>query len=357
MSNVLPVLVILGFGLGVSLLIRRGVLSQRRANLAALAHAGTASESAIAMRVLRTMRNRNLAVMAAVIFGAILALFANQAFPTAHGLALVLMPVSTWILVLVVLLLWPIPHEFKAGEESVGSAVSAELIPRSNRMFGPVWAVLAPAVLISTSVLGLLIAGFMSSADENGQFRMLPYHAQRGAQIGADQQIIKSLTAEGLTGPFPGWYYGAPLIALLLLSALLTLWALNGNVRRPSLRSVALQDFDKAVRTHYGHFLSTGFTAMLCFQLIPPLIMAAGAIYNAGQNAVYMVGATMEDANVAQLSTEWSHLVIALALAALALLLLILSVILLGQLVGWIGVSVKAAEIKTSQAGVLHDHP
>lgn len=351
MSNLLPILVIIGFGLVLSLLIRRGVFSQKRADLVALAHQGTAEESDIAAQILRTMRSRNLAAMGMAILGGTLALLLNQAFPKANGIHLVLIPVSAWVLVVLLFIFWPIPHDLHAAHENNDSRVSADLTPRSTRMFGPVWAVLAPAALLTASLVGLVIAGLASSPDERGRYRELPFHALGGAQVDANMMVTESLAIEGTTGPFPGWYYGVPLMALLVLGALLALWALNINARRPSIRSVALQEFDHAVRTHNGYILSTGFTAALCFQLLPPVLMAAGAIYNSGYNAIYLVGETYAGDNLPQMATDPWHLALALCLAGLCLLLLIVGVLLLGQLAGWIGASVKAAETKAQKKG------
>ena len=79
--------------------------------------------------------------------------------------------------------------------------------------------------------------------------------------------------------------------------------------------------------------------------------MAAGAIYNSGYNAVYVVGETYAGENAPQMATDPWHLALALCLAALGILALIIGVLLLGQLVGWIGASVKAAETKVRQEG------
>ncbi|HAY42793.1 MAG TPA: hypothetical protein DCY59_04250 [Micrococcaceae bacterium] len=351
MSNLLPILVIIGFGLVLSLLIRRGVFAQKRADLVALARQGTAEESDIAAQILRTMRSRNLAAMGMAILGGALALFLNQAFPKANGIHLVLLPVGAWVLVVLLLIFWPIPHDLRVANENNDSRVSADLTPRSTRMFGPVWAVLAPTALLVASLAGLVISGIASSPDERGRYRELPFQALSGAQVDANMTVTESLAIEGTTGPFPGWYYGVPLMTLLVIGALLTLWALNINVRRPSLRSASLQEFDRAVRTHNGYILSTGFTAALCFQLLPPVLMAAGAIYNSGYNAVYVVGETYAGENAPQMATDPWHLALALCLAALGILALIIGVLLLGQLAGWIGASVKAAETKVRQEG------
>jgi hypothetical protein len=118
MSNLVPILAIFGFGLVLSLLIRRGVFAQKRADLVALAHRGTREETEIASKILRTMRSRNLAAMGMAILGGALALFLNQTFPKANGIHLVLLPVSAWVLVVLLLICWPIPHDLLAANEN-----------------------------------------------------------------------------------------------------------------------------------------------------------------------------------------------------------------------------------------------
>ena len=208
------------------------------------------------------MRSRNLAAMGMAILGGALALFLNQAFPKANGIHLVLLPVGAWVLVVLLLIFWPIPHDLRVANENNDSRVSADLTPRSTRMFGPVWAVLAPTALLVASLAGLVISGISSSPDERGRYRELPFQALSGAQVDANMTVTESLAIEGTTGPFPGWYYGVPLMTLLVIGALLTLWALNINVRRLSSQRL-LQEckFDRAAhaqRLHPKHRLYCG---------------------------------------------------------------------------------------------------
>lgn len=349
MSNLLPILVLIACGIALTLLLRRGVLTQRRGNLIELAHQGTVQESGIASEVLRKMRSRNLSALAVALAGGVLALYLNDAFPQASGLPLVVVPAGAWVLVALVFVCWPIPYEFQRAHEAPGSRISADLTPRSTRMFGPVWGIVVPGVLLAATILGLIIAGLASSPDERGLFRMLPYSSSSGAQLDENLTVTAATLGEGSTGPFPGWYYGVPLLFLLILGAVLTLWALNINVRRPALRSPALREFDNTVRMHNGYLLSTGFTSVLCFQLLPPIMMASLAIYNAGYKTIFTVGENYADGNFPEAVTDPWNAALSFTMGALGVLLLLAGVVLLGQLAGWIGASVKAADAKVEK--------
>ncbi|PQZ98168.1 hypothetical protein CQ017_11150 [Arthrobacter sp. MYb224] len=344
MSNVLPFLVLIGFGLALTLLIRRGVLSQRRADLVNLAHRGAAAEAGIAGKVLRAVRARNMAALIVALLAGTWAIYLNQAFPKANGLQLVAAPAGIWILVAIVFIIFPIPHDFASAEEGNGARVSADLTPRSTGMFGPAWGIIVPGVMLGATLIGLLVAGLASSTDERGRYRMLPYASANGASLDENMMVTEVSLGDGATGPFPGWYYGIPLLVFLVLGALLTLWALNRNARRPSLRSPALQGFDNAVRTHNAYVLSTGFSAMLCFQLLPLLAMAASAIYNAGYTLNFVVGETYTRGALPEGSTDLWNAALALSLAGLGLLVLVVGAILLGQLAGWIATIFKATD-------------
>ncbi|WP_404289801.1 hypothetical protein [Glutamicibacter arilaitensis] len=346
MSNLLPILALLGFGFALTLLIRRGVLSQRRADLVQLAHRGTVAEAGIAAKVLRTVRVRNLAALTVAVLAGTSAIYLYQAFPRANGLQLVAAPIGVWILVVIVFVLCPIPYDLTSAEEAEGARVSADLTPRSTGMFGPAWGIIVPGVMLAATIIGLLAAGIASSPDEQGRYRMLHFVSASGARLDENMKVTQALSGEGLTGPFPGWYYGIPLLVLLVLAAFLTLWALNINARRPSLRSTSLQGFDNAVRTHNAYVLSTGFSAMLCVQLLPLLVMAATAIYNAGYTEIFVVGEIYANGALPETSTDPWHAALALTLAGLGLLLLVVGVMLLGQLAGWIAPTFRAMDEK-----------
>lgn len=341
MQNLLSMLLLFGFCIAVLMLVRRRVLSQRRDNLAALAVGASAADAVIGMKVLRTLRSRNLAVLAAAAIGAAGAIFFTQGFPRLYGLPLVAAPAIMAVLAAAVYAFWRIPHEFPAADPSPSGRISADLTPRSTGMFGPAWGIALPGVLLIGTIGGLIVAGMFSSPDEKGLYRDLPYVSTNGAQLDENSVVTQIHMSEGASGPFPGWYYGVPVMALLVLAGILTLWALNVNARRPRLRSSGLQGFDNAVRTHNGYVLSTGLSALLCFQTLPLVLLAASSIVNSGYRTTYAIGQVYDDTAVPDSVLDPAHAALAMSLAGVGLLLGVTGIVLLANLVGWIGATMK----------------
>lgn len=333
MSNLLPIIVIVGIGIVLVALTRRGVLSQRRAPLTLQSREASGPDRELVLRILRAIRTRNLTAVGAAVLGVVLAVVVHQGFTKAAGLPLVLAPGAAGVLSTLVFLWWPLPHEARSTSLLKHDQICADLTPRTKGMFGPGWGVALPSVLSAITVVGLLLGGIFSSPDERGLYRQLHYVTHSGASIDANSVVTGNLVGYGSSGPFPGWYYGIPVGAVVVLGYMLTMWALNSNVRRPSLRSLELREFDKAVRTHNGYVLSTGFSALLCFQLVPLLAMAAISTYGASYNAIYEVGQRF-DAGADIFRDPWLA-TLGWTMGGLCMLLLIIGVLLLGYLVGW----------------------
>lgn len=337
MLNLLPSVLLLGLCLAVLVVVRRGVLSRHRSDLAVAAARGTMADAAVARKLLRALRARNLAAIGVAGLGAASAILVHSTFPRAHGLSLVAAPAAMAMLVAALYALWPLPSEFKGPNQPVPEPISANLTPRSTGMFGPAWAVAVPGVLSGVLVAGLVVAGLFSGPDETGQYRNLPHVSWGGAVLDENMVVTRLELTEGATGPFPGWYYGIPVIALLVLAGVFMLWALNSNARRATLRSPGLKDLDLAVRNHLGYIISTGISMLLCFQAVPLLAMASASIYNAGAGSSYEVGMVVGDGPGPALDVDPAHAAFSLALAITALLMAIAGVVLLVKLTGWVG--------------------
>lgn len=340
MVNLFALLLLLGFTVGIILLMRKSVLTQRRADLAALARLGTATERANAVAVLRGLRARNITVLAVLVAGAVIAVVLHQRFPSAAGLPLAVAPAGIWVLAVLVFAGRPLPHEFSGAAAQSPQRVSADSTPRSSAMFGPAWGIALPAILLAGTVLGLVVAGILSGPDENGRFRNLHY-VSAAVELDSNMVVTRVLPGAGAAGPFPGWYYGIPLLVLLLLGAGLSLWALNSNARRPRMRGENLRGFDNAVRTHVGYLISSGFSAMLCFQAAPLALAAAAAFRSSGANPGYVIGQVYDDAAIGRVTMDPVMGALSIFLAALALILLVVGAILLLRLLGWLGAALR----------------
>lgn len=341
MLNLLSMVLLLGFCIAVLMLVRRRVLSQRRDDLVVLATSSSDADAEIARKVLWTLRSRNLLALAAAVVGAAGVVFFTEAFPRTNGLLMVAAPAVMAVLAASIYAFWSIPYEFPSSGPSPTERISADLMPRSTGMFGPGWGIVVPGLLLVGLLAGLLVTGLLSGPDERGLYRNLPYVSLNGAQLDENLVVTQIEMTESSTGPFPGWYYGLPVMALLVLAGILTLWALNVNARRPRLRSTGLQGFDHAVRKHNGYVLSTGLSAMLCFQAIPVLLLTASAIYNAGTSTAYEIGQVYNVDTAPNPVLDPMHATVAMTLTIVALLLAITGVVLLANLVGWIGTTIK----------------
>lgn len=352
MINGFALLILIGFGVGTVMLVRRSIFTQHRSDLLLLAAAGNDSERANARKVLRSLRARTLTAVAAMALGGAVALVLHDALPAAAGLPLAVAPAGMWVLAALVFAGWRLPHEFTDSSSETLLPFSAELTPRSTGTFGPAWGIVMPAVLLTGSVLGLVVAGLMSGTDERGRFRNLPYLSAGGAELDKNMVVTQIQQGTGSVGPFPGWYYGLPVLALLLLGAGLSLWALNTNARRPRIRGLRIRAFDDAVRTNVGYVISTGFSAMLCFQIAPLMLFAASALRGSGMKPGYVVGQILQEGAIPQMTLDPMLGALALAMAVVALLLLVIGTVLLVRLLGWMGATLRPLQLPATDTAI-----
>lgn len=341
--------VLIGFVVGLFMLVRRGVLTQRRVDLVSLTRTGSATEQDNADEVLRSLRARNLAAVAAVVAGGIAAVALQHKFPDAAGLALALAPAGIWVLAASIFAFWRLPHEFTALPTDSLEQPTAELVPRTVSRFGPVWGIMLPAALLATTVLGLVAAGLASGTDAQGRYRNLPYASSGGAELDNTMVVTGLQLGDGTVGPFPGWYYGMPVMALLLVGTVLGLRALSSNARRPRLRGVDLHGFDDAVRTNVGYVISTGFSAMLCFQAAPMMLIAASAISSSGTHPLYTVGEAIDETVVPSLGIDPVAGALSMGISVAAVLLLVIGTTLLVRLPGWMGSALKPLRLPATE--------
>ncbi|MDO5743229.1 MAG: hypothetical protein Q4P23_02085 [Micrococcaceae bacterium] len=350
MVNAAVLVVLIGFVVALVTLVRRGVLTQRRVDLVSFARAGGATEQDNAYEVLRSLRARNLAAVAAVVTGGCAAVALQSKFPDTAGLALALAPAGIWVLAASIFAFWRLPHEFTVSSTDSFEQSTAELVPRTVSRFGPAWGIMLPAALLATTLLGLVAAGLASGADAQGRYRNLPYVSSGGAELDSTMVVTGLQLGEGSVGPFPGWYYGMPVMALLLVGTVLGLLALSSNARRPRLRGVDLHGFDDAVRTNVGYVISTGFSAMLCFQAAPMMLIAASAINSSGTHPVYTIGEAIDETVVPSLGIDPVAGALSMGISVAAILLLIIGTTLLVRLPGWMGSALKPLRLPAAES-------
>lgn len=345
MSNLILIVALLGFAVVLLVLLRIGLLPHRRISVIDAMPVKEADRG-LAERILRALRARNLSALILGVIGVVAAVLIHQAFITSGGLGLVAAPAGIWVLVVLVLLCWPIPFEASERQRGEKGPASASLVPRTTRMFGPAWGLVVPIVLFSVALVGILGAGVLSSVDDRGRYRQIDYQTVTSSVVDGNMIVTDNLVGQASAGPFPGWYYTVPVVVLLVAGLGLTLFALFGNARRPSLRNPGLAEFDHVVRTHNGYVLSSGFSAFLCLQMVPLLSMAATVVYTMASNHIYTVGQKMDDGSTGGVVYDPWQVAFAWSLGGLAVLLLIVGILLLGYLVAWVAVAYGAGSKK-----------
>ncbi|PQZ92998.1 hypothetical protein CQ018_11110 [Arthrobacter sp. MYb227] len=350
MINLLPSLLVIGLCIGILLIVRRGVIAQRREDLAIAAHRGNAADVVVAGKLMRVMRARHLLAIGVALLGAFGMFMLQGFFPKSFGIFLLGSPLVAATLAMGIYAFWKLPTNLKADARSADKRISAGLIPRSTGMFGPAWGILVPGLFAGSLLLGLLIAGFFSGPDERGLFRNLPLTSFSGATLDENMVVTEISATTGSTGPFPGWYYGVPIMGLLVIVGILTLWALHTNTRRPSLHSAGLQEFDTAARNHEGYVISTGVSMLLCFQSVLLLFMAAMSLYSGAVSAAYEIGMTVEPGIPVPSAVDTGLAALSATLGIIALLLIFTGVALLVKLFGWVGSTFGSLEQKSNES-------
>ena len=152
----------------------------------------------------------------------------NQADPESYGLPLLLAPGAAASLGLLVFAVFP-PARL---EGQTGRRV-ASLTPRYPWSLGPRWSYLLPLGSAIAVIVFAILAGLASSPSDDGHYRSISF----------DFGDYSSSA-----GPYPGWYYGVPLIAMtvaLLATTVLALWRISA-APRPAV--AALRAPDSALR-------------------------------------------------------------------------------------------------------------
>ena len=350
MLNLLPSVLVIGLCIGILFIVRRGVLAQRREDFSVAAQQGNAADVVVARKLMHVMRNRHLLAIGMALLGVIGMFVLQETYPKSFGLFLLGSPLVAATLAMGIYAFWKLPTDLNADAGSTDEPISAGLVPRSTGMFGPAWGILVPGLIAGSMLLGLLIAGFFSGPDEQGLFRNIPHTSFSGATLDENMVVTQVDVTTGSAGPFPGWYYGVPLIGLLVVVGILTLWALNTNARRPSLRSAGLQRFDTAVRNHEGYVISTRVSMLLCFQAVLLLFMAATSIFSAAKSAAFEIGMTVEPGISVPLAVDTGLAALSATLGIFALLLILTGVALLVKLFGWVGSTFGSLERKHNES-------
>lgn len=143
---------------------------------------------------------------------------------------------------------------------------SAELVPREAWSFGRQWAFVVPLVEAGVLVLGLVAAGAASSVDERGLHRVYATTGVAGWGIEGGR-VVDVQAGVHQAGPFPGWYYGVPLILATLLLVGAVYWSLRRVALAPRPAGAELFGIDTELRTLRTRFVMAASSAALGIQV------------------------------------------------------------------------------------------
>lgn len=227
--------------------------------------AGAPSAVRLEMRLInRSTRHRNVIAlgMAAVVIAAGFAI--DAAYPRLYGLPAMLAPGVAAIVAVLIVALIPVTRP----TNSVGVR-AADLTPRRPWSYGPRWAFTLPLFGATAVVAFAVLTGVTSSVSEDGNWRSL------------------SLRAGFSAGPYPGWFYGVPLIAMTVVLAGATLFALGRTASAPRPSDPALLRTDLVSRAQTTRVI---------------MKVSAGALFGYFGGVVFIAGSATRNA-----ATVWDQ--------------------------------------------------
>ena len=127
-----------------------------------------------------------------------------------------------------------------AAWSRAGGVRTADLTPRTGGSFGPRWGFALPLASAGILVAVLVVMGFTSSPDGAGLYRAFTIELPDGSSSGS---------------PYPGWFYGVPLMIATLALALVVLLVLRMVASAPRPATAELYSVDDALRRSVTAFI------------------------------------------------------------------------------------------------------
>ncbi len=146
-----------------------------------------------------------------------------------------------------------------------GPAV-ADLLPRHTTSFARQWVFVLPLLCALALLVGLLLTGLYSATDENGLHRVFQRRSLSG--WGVEGGLVTDLQYNlSSTGPFPGWYYGVPVMICTILLIAMVYWSLHRTARAARPTTAGLFGADTSLRSLRTTFVMAASSAALAFQV------------------------------------------------------------------------------------------
>lgn len=206
-----------------------------------------------------------------------------------NGLGAALAPLGMAALVCVVAA-WP--RRRVAGE---GAVRTAGLEARPTARFGARWVLALPLSVLGTLVLLLILTGIGSARDQSdGRWRSLAYTSRSGIEWNADGTVVMGIQAgTGAAGPYPGWYYGLPIIVAAAIVAALLVLALRSNALAPAWQGSGATSLDAPARAAVARTASLLVSVCALITLGGVAAMAGSAWHSAAWETALTVGQTV----------------------------------------------------------------
>lgn len=198
-----------------------------------------------------------------------------------HGLPYALAGGLGALVALLVLNLWPRVQWLENDRQPR----VADLEPRHSMSFGRQWVFVLPLVSAVLLISGLVLTGSYSATDENGLHRIYTYRGLSGWGV-KDGQVVDVQYNMNATGPFPGWFYGVPVVVCTVLFIVAVYWTLRRIALAPRPMSPELFTLDDALRTLQTRFVMTFSSAALGFQIAGLGFVTGIALLNANRDPV-----------------------------------------------------------------------
>lgn len=224
-----------------------------------------------------------------------------------------------------------------------------ELSPRGSFSFARQWVFALPLSAAVLLVLSLVLTGLYSSTDESGLHRVFMRRSLSGWGV-ENGQVVDVQYNLSATSPFPGWYYGLPLIVGTVVFAVAVYWTLRRTAMAPRPISQELFAVDTAARTLRTRFVMVASSAALGFQ-----IAGTGLVTGITLRSSHMDAVPTADGSAAagQAAVEPGHtLAIVLILASLAIAIAALLLLLraIRTVTEAMATGANAAELTTHEA-------
>jgi hypothetical protein len=224
---------------------------------------------------LRVRARSGIAILAAVVV-AIIGVGALAGSPaTGAGRVLGIVPLVAIGAAILVFVIMPTPEFLEPR-----SLRSAELSRRRPRDFVATRTLLAPAIAALALALALTVFSFIAEPD--GQ----SISHTSGAVL-ADNGSMSSTAS-----PYPGYYYGIPILLALVVLCALTVAAIARIAAAPRPTDESLRAADDATRTLSIRAVTTAASSAAVFTLGAVLYIAAAATANVGMRYEFRINST-----------------------------------------------------------------